>query len=70
MLVEQYRVFIKFINKVTKPGKIPSPNVKPSQDIPKALPLFVVKNFAIAVLDVWLIKPCPNNLRKKNAKIK
>jgi len=37
----------------------------PSQVIPKALPLFLVKNLETAVEAVCPISPCPDNLIKK-----
>ena len=45
-------------------GKINSAVDKPNQIVLKAFPLDLSKNLEIVVVEVWLIKPWPENLIK------
>ena len=62
-------------NKITKryvmnTGKINSAVDKPNQAVLNAFPRVLSKNLEIVVVDVWLIKPWPENLIKKIPKAK
>ena len=46
-------------------GKINSAVDKPNQIVLKAFPLDLSKNLEMVVVEVWLIKPCPENRIKK-----
>ena len=51
-------------------GKINSAVDKPNQAVLNAFPRVLSKNLEIVVVDVWLIKPWPENLIKKIPKAK
>ena len=55
-------MFKKYITKI---GNINSAVDKPIQIVLRALPLDLSKYLEMAVDEVWLIKPCPENLIKK-----